>query len=74
MIGIKFFFGMIDGGHVKPDEWGWAAARYRSECVAIFLFQDDIGRTSLSLILSPIILQCNKNPSAGRIGGFVGLS
>lgn len=74
MIGIKFFFGMIGGGHVKPNEWGWAVARYRSECVAIFLFQDDIGITSRSLILGPIILQCNKNPSAGRIGGFVGLS
>ena len=74
MIGIKFFFGMIGGGHVKPNEWGWAVARYRSECVAIFLFQDDIGRTSLIAILRPSILQCNKNLSAGRIRGFVGLS
>ena len=74
MIGIKFFFEMIDGGHVGPGEWGWSAVGYLSECVAIFLFQDDIGITSRSLILGPIILQCNKNPSAGRIGGFVSLS
>jgi len=74
MIGIKFFFEMIDGGHVGPGEWGWSAVGYLSECVAIFLFQDDIGRTSLIAILRPIILQCNKNLSAGRIRGFVGLS
>ncbi len=42
MIGIKFFFGMMDGGHVGSGEWGWAAAGYQRECVAIFLFQDDI--------------------------------
>jgi hypothetical protein len=37
-----YFSGLIDRGHVRPNEWVSAEAGCCSECVVIFLFGDDI--------------------------------